>query len=272
VTTDAHPDELLAEYVDGALDEERRSRVEAHLSRCDRCREEVALAGEGRLSLAALPPVEAPSGLALEVRRAARTTAPRAGVWRVAVPVAAAAALIVGAIVVIGSLTQEEQPAIRAPAGGGQPSPPEAAGGPFAGEAADEATRQQLAAELPFYRETNAEYVAADLAGIARELRDDAGRAIAEGMPPTAASFYQVFEVASLEPRLREVYRCVVAEVPPEQLIVPFTIEAALFEGRPAYIASFLQGPAPTEPYDRLVMWVVARDDCTLQSLASQRL
>jgi hypothetical protein len=270
VTTDGHPDELLAEYVDGTLDDGGRSRVEAHLRACERCREEVALAGEGRAGLAALPAVEPPPGLALEVRRAARRTAPRAGVWRVAVPVAAAAVLIVGAVVVIGSLNRQEE-AVQPSAGGGRALSPEATSGPFPQEAADE-TARTLASQLPFFTESNADYAAADLAGIARRLRDDAVRAIGEGVPPTAASFYQVFEVASLDPRLREVYRCVVAEVPPEQLIVPFTIEAASFEGRPSYIASFLQGPAPDEPYDRLVMWVVARDDCTLQSLASQRL
>jgi hypothetical protein len=37
-------------------------------------------------------------------------------------------------------------------------------------------------------------------------------------------------------------------------------------------VASFLQGPAPDQAYDRVVIWVVGREDCRLRSLASQRL
>jgi hypothetical protein len=64
----------------------------------------------------------------------------------------------------------------------------------------------------------------------------------------------------------------VIAEVPPEQLVVPIGIEEARFDGRPAYVAAFLQGPAPDERYDRVVIWVVARESCSLLSLATQRL
>ena len=56
-----HPRELLAEYVEGSLDPERTARVESHLSSCDVCRDEVALAGSAREALAALPEVEPPA-------------------------------------------------------------------------------------------------------------------------------------------------------------------------------------------------------------------
>ncbi|MGH2673916.1 MAG: anti-sigma factor family protein, partial [Actinomycetota bacterium] len=67
-----HPDELLAEYVEGALGPEDRSRVEEHLAGCHRCGQEVLMARNARGALASLPELEAPPDLGLAVRRRAR--------------------------------------------------------------------------------------------------------------------------------------------------------------------------------------------------------
>jgi hypothetical protein len=64
----------------------------------------------------------------------------------------------------------------------------------------------------------------------------------------------------------------VLEEVPPDQLVVPFVIEGARFDDTPAYVAAFLQGPAPDRRYERVLIWVVDRRSCALLSLASQRL
>jgi hypothetical protein len=64
----------------------------------------------------------------------------------------------------------------------------------------------------------------------------------------------------------------VTREVPPEELVVPFVIEAARYEGDMAYVAAFLQGPDPGAPYDRILLWVVDRESCALRTFASQRL
>jgi anti-sigma factor RsiW len=46
----------------------------------------------------------------------------------------------------------------------------------------------------------------------------------------------------------------------------------ATFEGRPAYIAVYLEGPGAGEPADTAVVWVAAKDDCTILSFASARI
>jgi hypothetical protein len=268
--TTAHPDELLAEFLDGTLSDDDRVRVAAHLTECARCREDIALAREARGALASLPELEAPPGIGLAVRRRAGTRSAPSPVWRVVAPIAAAAVLLVGAIVVLGQLTggEEESPA----AGGGvaeAPAGPEPA--PMEGaEGADEASLRL--ARAPTFTESDTNYAAADLSRVARDLRDRVRQELDSGFATTATAYYRAFDAAALPARLRDIYQCVVAEVPPEQLIVPFTIEAASFEGEPAYLASFLQGPAPDQPYDRILIWVVGREDCELRSLASQRL
>jgi hypothetical protein len=50
-----HPEDRLADYVDGSLTPEERSVVDAHLASCEVCREEVALATTAFRSLRALP-------------------------------------------------------------------------------------------------------------------------------------------------------------------------------------------------------------------------
>jgi putative zinc finger protein len=265
VTTD-HPDQLLAEYVDGTLGPDDRGGVDAHLAGCPRCREDVALARAARERLAALPELPAPADLELAVERPGPSRA-----WRVAAPIAAAAVLVAGGIIVLSRLGGTEVRGVPEGAGGGavSPAPQEAP------EAAGSATGDRTLAGLapgPRYSESNADYGPTDLATIARGLRDDVGQALDGGLAPTATGFFQAFDASAQAPRLRDIYRCVVADVPPDQLIVPFTIEAASFEGEPAYLASFLQGPAPDQPYDRILIWVVGRDDCSLRSLASQRL
>jgi hypothetical protein len=278
VTTEPniHPDDLLAEHAEGTLGSEDRSRLEAHLAACQRCGDEVLLARAARQALTGLPELEPPAGLGLAVRRQARAGPHGARVWRVLAPVAAAAVLVAGGIVVVSSLSDEGGDA----AGGassatsgdadaeGAPADPQEA--PMGAEAAD--GNQRATAGLPRYRESVAEYTEADLVALARSLRDEARAVLRQGLAPSATSFYSSFDASALPQELRGIYRCVVEEVPPDQLIVPFTIVAASFQEEPAYIASFLQGPAPDQPYDRLVIWVVGREDCRLRSLASQRL
>jgi hypothetical protein len=272
VTTEPniHPDDLLAEHAEGTLGQEDRSRVEAHLAACERCRDEVLLARGAREALAGLTELEAPAGLGLAVRRQARAVPGGPRIRRVLAPVAAAAVLVAGGIVVVSSLSDDEDGAPIAGEAGAEGAPAVPQEAPLEGAAADQGAGRT--AGLPRYRESDRDHNASDLPVLARGLRDEARVALGRGLASSATSFYSAFDPSTLPPKLRDVYRCVVSEVPPEQLIVPFTIEAAAFEGEPAYVASFLQGPSPDQPYDRLVIWVVGRDDCRLRSLASQRL
>jgi anti-sigma factor RsiW len=113
-----HPEELLAAYVDDELDEAGRAQARAHLSVCDRCREQVRGARRARGALRALPEVEVPVGILRPVARSvaerSKPTAPRSDdhgarpgregrdPTRVLAGLAIAAALvIVGAIAIV---------------------------------------------------------------------------------------------------------------------------------------------------------------------------
>ena len=269
-----HPDILLAEYVDGTLPPDARAEVDAHLLGCDRCRGEIELAEEARSALLALPEAPVPEGLPLAVRRRTgrRPTRPTT---RWVAGVAAAAVLVAAGILVLRSVgTSREDGAIEQGAGGGrteegdQGVTPTAAPEAAAGETFLETARPAL----PTYTESDRDYTRADLVPLGREVRDRARDALQRGVARTATAFYAGFDPAAFTTPVTQAIECSLQEIPPEQLLVPFSIEAASFEGEPAYVAAFLQGPAPHRPYDRVVLWVVARDSCSLRSLASQRL
>jgi putative zinc finger protein len=267
-----HPDILLAEYVDGTLAPDARAEVDAHLARCDRCRGEVSLAHGSRVAVAGLPAVPAPPGVTFAVRRRATgTPSPRTGRW-VAAAAAAAVLAAAGVVVVRGFLTPEDE----APGGGGglARAPAEAPGArqEAGGEAAAEGALAADATAVPTYTESRRRYDQTDLVDVGRRLRDRARATIQAGLAPTATRFYEGFDLGAFTPQVQRAIECSLREVPPEQLLVPYAIEAATYQGEPAYVAAFLQGPTPDLPYDRVVIWVVARPSCSLRSLATQRL
>jgi anti-sigma factor RsiW len=120
-----HPDDLLAGYVDGDLDERALVEVDTHLATCERCRADVRSARLARDRLASEPAVETPSGFTQDVLDAVgresvdedeapvvevfgRSPAPRRSskpaAWLGAV--AAAAAIVIGAFVFKGVTDQ----------------------------------------------------------------------------------------------------------------------------------------------------------------------
>jgi anti-sigma factor RsiW len=270
-----HPEELLADYVEQSLGAGERARVEAHIVTCDRCREEVELAIDARGALLSLPDLEAPGGIPLGVRRKARRAVPSRA-QRVAGIAVAASVLAAGItygltrIDLGGGGEAASTPESEAPAAGGEAPAPQAGQEADTESATKAGDALRAPPALPTYLETRHDYGPDGLAPLARRLRDEALEALDLGIPPTAERFFESFDPAAFTVPVRQAIRCVLAEVPPEQLIVPFRIEAASFEGRPAYIAAFLQGPTPQDPYDRIVLWVVDREGCSLLSFASQ--
>src|SRR5947207_6813848 len=93
-----HPDELLADYVDGTLTREEFAAVDAHLASCARCRAEVDVASRAARALASLREPRTPAGLTdsasaeSSAPRGSRAGAPR---WYRAAAITAAAATIV---------------------------------------------------------------------------------------------------------------------------------------------------------------------------------
>jgi hypothetical protein len=283
-----HPEELLAAYVERSLGADERARVEAHLASCETCREEVALASSARETLTSLPQLEAPRGIPFAVRRrAGRAAGAPSRAWRLVGTAAAAAVLAAGAVFVFSQIDLGSEQQAQS---GGAERPAPAADAPGAGGGGDEgqglaktestAEDQEVAPQgalaaapppvLPIYAESDRDYVADDLAPLARRLRDDANAAVRAGLAPTARAFFSDFDPSAFTVEVRQAINCVLADVPPSQLVVPFRIEAASFQGAPAYVAAFLQGPTPDDEYDRMVMWVAHRETCGLISLASQ--
>ncbi|MBA2364024.1 MAG: zf-HC2 domain-containing protein [Chloroflexia bacterium] len=100
----AHPEpELLAEYADGEMDDERTRPVAAHLQTCARCRSEVESYGSMAALLSNLPQRPAPRSFALDelvVRRERR-----APIWPAWASLAASIVLAIGMINALGGLS-----------------------------------------------------------------------------------------------------------------------------------------------------------------------
>lgn len=270
--TTRHPTELLAEYVDGELAPDQRADVERHVGGCPACSDEVVQARLARASLSSLPELPAPPGLGLAVRRRAAGRPRSVRAWRAAGIAAVAAAVLVGGVVVL--TLPEGEP--RQAAGGGAERPgtggsPEAAPEAEAADGAEEQTAAAPAA-VPTFEQTDRDYALADLRTLAQRLVDRSDAALNAGLARTSEGYYEEVDPAAFTTEIRQAIECVVRDVPPDQLVVPFTIEAAAFEGQPVFIASFLEGPSPDLPYDRLLIWVVDRQTCSLRTFVSQRL
>jgi anti-sigma factor RsiW len=266
-----HPHDLLAEYVDGALGPEQRASVEAHLSSCRSCSEEVELARHGRAALSDLPEVPAPAGIALEVRRGVRRPT-RAGRW----VAAAAAAFLVGAGVLVlgrGHVGTGEQGGGEG-GGGGQAAPaaPEQAPEEGAGGTSESQALRAADAGTVVYFESGRNYDPASLAELAPRLRARAAASLKAGFAGTTERFFSDLQLDTVPPAARRAIRCASEGLPPNQPAAPFRIEAARFQGEPVYVAAFLRGPSPQARHDRVLIWVVSREACALRYFASQSL
>jgi hypothetical protein len=266
-----HPHDLLAEYVDGELSADARATVEAHLASCPACTEEVSLAQEARAAVRSLPEVPAPAGVSLAVRRRARRP-PRAGRW-----VAAAAAAVVVGVGAIVVLRLPGGQGLQSAGGGGDGAGPQsapAAPRPAAEDSTEEGSQAFGTAAGPavVYLETDRDYDPAALARLAPRLRGRAEASLRAGFPGTTRRFFDELTLDAVSPAARQAVRCASRGLPPDQPAAPFRIEAARFQGEPVYVAAFLRGPDPSARHDRVLIWVVSRETCTLRYFASQSL
>jgi anti-sigma factor RsiW len=265
-----HPHDLLAEYVDGALGPEQRATVEAHLSSCGSCTEEVELARLGREALSTLPEVPAPSGIALEVRRGSRRPS-RTGRW---VAAAAAAVLVAAGVLVVGRGLVGTQEEAGDGAGGGQAAPtaPDQESVEEAGGTSEPQALRAAGAGAVVYFESDRNYDPASLAELAPRLRARAAAFLKAGFAGTTERFFTELELDTVPPDARRAILCASEGLPPNQPAAPFRIEAARFQGEPVYVAAFLRGPTPQARHDRVLIWVVSRETCALRYSDSQTL
>lgn len=242
-----HPFELLADLLDGTLDEGDLAGVRAHLDSCPTCREDVALATAGRDAARSLPQAAAPADLHRRVVAAAGggKDVPGRGTptWYRWAGVAAAAAVVVAIAIALPNV-----------GGGDSSGAPERAQGPMSAgseEAQDAGSVGQIEVQ-------DANYDAKELEQLARATSSNSSAAIESGGAPTrddptaATCVSQAFD-----------------EQPAGRLA---RLIQARFEGRDAYIAVYLEGPGANEPPDTAVVWVAARDDCSILSFASARI
>jgi len=246
-----HPEDLLADYADGTLPDDERAVVDVHLSSCETCREEVALASRAMPALASLPEEPVPFGvtepIVAEARRIVQQRRPAWGRIQWAAGLAASACLVLLAVVAVPRLTDgsDEEQTLRAPAaeaGIGQ----EGVGG---------TTLEALPA----------------LELLDRDLDERDARRLAREAAKVAPSVPRTSDAAVEAPD--DAIGCLVASgATLDDRDVLVRLIQARYLGTPAYVGVFHEGPGGGEPPERVVVWIVSKADCTILTLLSQSL
>lgn len=267
-----HPEELLAEYVDGSLEPPARASVDAHLAECPRCRGEIELATGAQVALRALPEVAAPPGIADRALREAAAGPPSSrsadGPPRYArvLPIAAAAVLVGLLAITIPRLGGSDQLASQASAEGGGGAVTQATdNAPVPRAEAVGTTRalEKLAKSGVSIEQQEVDYDEAAL----RSLVDDAAAQWAGVVLPQAARSTSLGGAAfspGAASDTAEASVCVAADVPEVVDAVLVRLIEASYQGEPAYLAVVLEGTKPGEPADAAVVYIVRKDDCSL--------
>jgi len=232
-----HPEELLAEYVNGSLSASDIASVEEHLAACTACSADVSRARAARSALGFLPEVPAPDGVASRALDAAARPEGRPGWYRW---LGAGAAAAVVALVLLSL-----------PHLGSAPATPEKAG-----------------AALVAVQPTNYDQAALDELTNATARQASSTSAIASaGIAPTAATNERVGTSGELQTALTCVGRAV-----PARAGAPFKLILARFDGNASFLAFYFSGPGKGQPPTSLVVWIVDGRTCTASGLSSTRI
>jgi hypothetical protein len=232
-----HPYELLADLLDGTLDEGDLAGVQAHLDTCASCQRDMADATAGARAARSLPVEDPPADLH---RRVVGSGGGRgAPVWYRWAGVAAAAAAVVAI-------------AIALPNVGGDGA--KDAGGAVAADSSSSAELAGSGGEVVVIQ-VNRNYDAAALQELAGSLSAER-----DAPAPQAAE-----TTSAVDPT--KAVRCVTQafEGQPSGRLVQMI--QARFEGEEAYIAVYLEGPGAGEPPDTVAVWAASKD-CTVLSFA----
>lgn len=250
-----HPEELLAGYVDGTLSPSERGVVDAHLPGCAQCREELSLASAVVPTLASLPEVPVPLGVTGTVLAEARGQATsragsRFGGVQRALGLAAAAAVVLLLAVNLSHLGGSPEERASAPTQGGAATAPAAS---------------------PIMKDS-----------VGLEQRDvnydtDSVQALAKSAAAAAKELYSASDSGATESAFAaasdEAIGCLQrsgAEFSSSSRLVEL-IEAR-YRDTPAYLGVFEQSPGADKPADHAVVWIVAKQDCSFLSAASQQI
>jgi hypothetical protein len=250
-------DDLLAAYVDGSLPQPERAAVGAHLATCARCTQDVANATSARSALRAIPEVAIPAGLSLptdadaaSVATAARrrSTAPAWQRWAGPAAAAAAAALVLTLVLPkLGGGSNADM------ASGGAASNPAQVG------VQDDASRVPLEIQDTDYDpDAITELAGQTAARIAPAAEANASQPLASGA--AASEVGTAGAAAEANACLKTAFR----EVPGALV----RLIRADFQGTPAYVGLYAEGPGAGQPADTLTVRVAAVDGCSPLSFA----
>jgi hypothetical protein len=248
-----HPYELLADLVDGTLDEGTLAGVQAHLDSCPSCREDVAHASAGREAARSLPQAPAPAELHHRVVTAAGGRGqgtpgqgtPGQGTpgWYRWAGVAAAAAVVVAIAIALPNVGD---------------------GGSELGAGAE--------TEAPMTAAGDAEGVVSERRVEIQDRNYDA-KGLEQLASAAGTDSAELVEANQSQVTLSDAAARCVSRAFDEQPVGRLArLIQARFEGREAYIAVYLEGPGANEPPDTAAVWVAAKDDCSILSFASARI
>ncbi|MDQ4107772.1 MAG: zf-HC2 domain-containing protein [Actinomycetota bacterium] len=239
-----HPHELLADLMDGTLDEGDLAGVQAHLDVCASCREDIAHATAGQQAARSLPQATAPTDLHQRITAEAGGRGRGTPGWYRWAGVAAAAAVVVAVAIALPSVGD----------GAGDSRTTEDAQRPMG---AGTGSQESIPGRQVEVQDVN--YDPKGLERLARAVRTSAAQT-AEAAPNAALA--DPIEAA----------RCVSQAFDEQPAGRLARLIQARFEGRAAYIAVYLEDPGADEPPDTAVVWVASKDDCTILSFASARI
>lgn len=252
-----HPEELLAGYVDGSLSAKERAAVDAHLAGCARCSRETEL-GVGALSaLRSLEVEPAPPGVASHALGEAggvRRSGAAAGTprwYRIGGAVAAAAAGLLVLTLVLPHIGQ----------GGGS-----SGGVQHKAAGASRESGPATALSTPSMIEIrHVNYDNTSLTELVSSYQSDnsGGGPIGDAAAPAPMPGSQAQTDKALA--------CVTKSAPDQSGDLQNLIRAR-FQGTPAYLAVFFEGPGAGQPADTVTVWVFATDDCRILSFSSAQL
>jgi predicted anti-sigma-YlaC factor YlaD len=257
-----HPEELMAGYVDGALSQSERMIVDEHLAGCALCRGEVALAISARSRLDALAEQPAPAEIAAAVREAlaqnppVKTTGSRMPARYRLMTAVAAAAVVALLVVMLPHL------------GGSNRSTSQLA----AGDNKSTSTRQGSAPQVPAGGPT-LEIQSLDYTTATASRLTQVALVPAPNFSPAIASSggYASDVVLGSAAESRSALLCLqkaFAPIPGD----PVRLIQATFQGQPAFIGVFTEGPGAGLPSDTVTVRVASMSSCTVLTFTSSKI
>lgn len=246
-----HPEDLLADYVNGSLTPSDRASVDEHLAGCRECSAEVSLARAARSALRDLPEIPVPDGVSSRALDAAGSPGrPGRYRWLGAGAAAAAVALLLVTLPHLASAPASQDKAEEALAGGSASSIAHA-----------DASALELAVQQTNYDQASLD----DLTNATLRQATSSLQTATAGLPPAnAAPNARIGTGAELQTALACVGKAVAADTGP-----PFKLILARFDGKAAFLAFYFgdsgEGQSPTS----LVVWIVDGHTCTASGLSS---